>query len=109
MSVIILPEVQEYMKELQIILYEKNYFGFEEAAQRYTDELLDDIINTLPECLHNPAPEYFDKYGEDMEYASFKKNKRTTWYVFFEIYEDNGEIIYLVRYIANNHTVAQYL
>jgi len=107
MSVILLPEVQEYMKELQIILYEKDYFRFEEAAQRYTDELLDDILETLPDRLSKPAPEYFNKYGTCMEYASFKKNKRTTWYVFFEIYEDTGEIIYLVRFIANNHTVAQ--
>jgi len=109
MSVILLPEVQEYMRKLQVILYEKDYFGFEEAAQRYTDELLDDILATLPNCLSKPAPEYFNKYGTGMEYASFKKNKRTTWYVFFETYEVNGEIIYLVRYIANNHTVAQYL
>ena len=78
-------------------------------SRSYSEDLLDDILNTLPERLHKPAPVYFDKYGKDMEYASFKKNKRTTWYVFFEIYEDNGEIFYLVRYIANNHTVAQYL
>jgi hypothetical protein len=71
------------MKELQVILYVKDYFGFEEAAQRYTDGLLDDILSRLPDCQHKPAPEYFNRYGNNMEYASFKKNKRTTWYVFF--------------------------
>ena len=45
MRVIILPDVREYMKKLQIILYEKNYFGFEETAQKYTDGLIDDIEN----------------------------------------------------------------
>ena len=109
MQVILLPEVLKYIEDLATILYEKEYFGFEETSLKYVLELYDDITTHLPEKQHNPAPEYFDKYGEDMEYASFKKNKRTTWYVFFEIYEDNGEIIYLVRYIANNHTVAQYL
>ena len=46
-----------------------------------------------------------------MEYAVFKKSKRTSWYIFFNTYEDEqtGEDIYLVRYIGNNHTIAQYL
>jgi len=109
MKVIAIPEVVRYIENLIPVLYEKGYFGFRETAKKYVDELYNDILTTLPERLHKPAPAYFDKYGKDMEYATFKKNKRTTWFVFFEIYEDNGEIFYLVRYIANNHTVAQYL
>ena len=109
MKVVIIPEVREYMKELQIILYEKDYFGFEETAQKYTDELLDDILHTIYIRLHKPAPKYFDKYGKDLYYTSFKKNKHTTWYVFFTKYRQNEEIIYLIRYIANNHTIAKYL
>ena len=34
-KVIALPEVREYLSELIHILYEKEYFGFEESAQRY--------------------------------------------------------------------------
>jgi len=109
MRVLLLPEVREYFKELQIILYEKCYFGFEDAAQKYTDELIDDIAINLPMKLHKPSPNYFDKYGKNMEYAVFKKNKHTSWHVFFTTYIKNREKIYLVRYIANNHTVAQYL
>jgi len=109
MKVIALPEVRQYLKVLSHILYNNGYFGFLDSSEKYVTELFNDIVNTLPERLSKPAPEYFNKYGTGMEYASFKKNKRTTWYVFFETYEDNGEIIYLVRYIANNHTVAQYL
>ena len=41
--------------------------------------------------------------------VTFKKNKNTQWYAFFRIYEERGELIYQIRYIANNHTVAQYL
>ena len=59
--------------------------------------------------MNKPAPPYFDKYGKNMKYAIFKKNKRTSWYVFFKTNRENEEIIYLVRYIANNHTVAQHL
>ena len=63
----------------------------------------------LPVKLHRPAPDYFNKYGKNMEYAVFKKNKHTQWYVFFRVYQKDGEIIYQVRYIGNNHTIAQYL
>lgn len=37
MRIIFLPEVLDYFNELSIILYEKDYFGFEEYA-------LDDLL-----------------------------------------------------------------
>jgi len=109
MQVIILPKVLEYFNDLVTILYEGEYFGFEETALKYVTELYDEIIATLPMRPCKPAPKYFDKYGKNMEYAGFRKNKRTIWYVFFTTYLENGEEIYLIRYIANNHTIAQYL
>ena len=109
MNVIILPEVLEYLEELVDILYEKEYFSFLETSRNYVTELLDDIKTTLPARLSKPAPKYFDQYGKNMEYTGFRKNKHTSWYVFFETYEENDEVFYLVRYIANNHVIAQYL
>ena len=109
MQVNILPEVLEYFEELAVILYEKGYFSFEEPALTYVTELYDDIIANLPTKLHKPAPVYFNKYGKNMKYAVFKKNKHTSWYAFFKTYQKNGEIVYVVRYIANNHVIAQYL
>ena len=109
MSVIILPKVLEYLDDIVFILFQKEYFGFLETSINYVDELIDDITLSLPTRLHKPAPSYFNRYGTEMDYATFRKNKNTTWYVFFETYEKNEEIFYLVRYIANNHTVAQYL
>ena len=109
MNVIALPEVQQYLKSLKKILFEQEYFGFADAANKYVDELFDDIQMTLPTKLHKPAPVYFNRYGKEMEYASFRKNRHTTLYVFFETYEKHEEVFYLVRYIANNHTIAQYL
>ena len=44
-----------------------------------------------------------------MQYASFRKNKGTQWYVFFNTYRKDGEIIYLIRYISNNHVIAHSL
>ena len=104
-----IPEVKEYLNNLVTILYEKKYFGFEDFAIDYVDELLNDILTTLPLRPSKPAPKRFNRYGEDMEYASFRKNRQTTWYVFFETYEDNEEITYLVRYISNNHVIAKHL
>jgi len=109
MNVIFIPEVRIYLKNLAQILYEKEYLGFEETARKYAIELFNDIRKTLPLRPHRPAPPYFDKYGKGLYYAVFKKNKRTSWYAFFRKYEMNGEIFYQVRYIANNHTIAQYL
>lgn len=43
MKVIALPEVREYLMELIQILYKKEYFGFEENAQKYVEELIFDI------------------------------------------------------------------
>jgi hypothetical protein len=80
-----------------------------EAAKKYVEDLFEDIEITLPIRVSKPAPPYFDRFGKNMKYAIFKKNKHTTWYVFFTTYKEDEETIYLVRYIANNHTVAQYL
>jgi histone deacetylase complex regulatory component SIN3 len=94
---------------LKKILFENEYFGFEDAAQKYVDELFDDITKNLHVHIKKRAPKYFDKYGKGMYYAGFRKNKNTQWYVFFRLYRKNEENIYQIRYIANNHTIAQYL
>ena len=109
MKVLFLPEVRDYFRKLAEVLYENDYFGFEETAIQYVENLFTDIRNTLPVKYRKSAPIYFNKYGVNMFYAIFKRNKNTQWYVFFNIYEANGELIYLVRYISNNHMVSQLL
>ena len=109
MNVLFTLKVRKYAKRLIRILYEEGYFGFEQSAQKYVDDLFFDIETNLSKKSHKPAPVYFDKYGKGMKYASFKKSRHTTWYVFFKTYEENGNTIFLVRYIANNHVIAQYL
>jgi len=47
MRVIFLPKAQDYLDSLIPILYEKGYFGFEDAAAKYVDGLVDDIHNNL--------------------------------------------------------------
>ena len=109
MKIIAIPKVELYLESLKKILFENEYFGFEETAQKYIDDLFLDIKTNLPTRLRKPAPPHFDRYGKDMYYALFKKSKHTQWYVFFRIYKVGGEIIYQIRYISNNHVIAQYL
>jgi len=109
MNVIFTPKVLLYFENLIITLYDKEYFSFLETSKSYVEELIDDILTNLPIRKHRPAPKYFDKYGKDMYYAVFRKNKRTSWYAFFTKYEENNKTFYLVRYIGNNHTDAHHL
>ena len=98
-QVITTKEVRKYLYDLIDILYEREYFGFE------------DIEQNLPKKIRKPSPEHFDIYGYNMYYASFKKNQQTTWYVFFTIHYDycSNTQTFLIRYVSNNHMVAKYL
>ena len=109
MNVGFIPEMRDYLEELVIVLYQKEYFGWLDTSQKYVDDLFLDIKTNLPTRRHVPAPPYFDKYGKDMYYAAFRKSKRTIWFVFFSKYQQNDGVFFLVRYIANNHVIAQYL
>jgi len=104
------PKVRYYFRRLAEILFENEYFGFEDSAVKYVRELIFEIRDTLPISLKKVAPSYFDKYGKNLYYATFRKNKNTQWYVFFTITKDAGkETVYFVRYISNNHIIAQLL
>jgi hypothetical protein len=108
-KVLFKPEVLRYSERLVQILYDYGYFGFKDSAKKYVKELFDDITDSLPIRLKKPAPKNFEKYGKNMQYASFRTSKQTSWYVFFETYEEHGEVIYLIRYISNNHVIAKFL
>ena len=58
MSVLYTPEMEEYLDEMESILYEKGYYGTEEQACKYVDDLTNDIENNLPYKRHRPAPNY---------------------------------------------------
>lgn len=109
MKVLFLPEVRQYFQELEDVLFEKEYFGLEESAVTYVRDLVLDIEKNLFLRVSKIAPPYFNRYGKGMYYAVFRKSKATQWYVFFTKYQESGETVYLVRYISNNHVIAQYL
>ena len=109
MKVLFLPEVESYLFELTEILYIKEYFGFKENAVKYVLDLENDIRTNLITKVKRPAPPFFEKFGKKMLYSVFPKSKATHWYVFFNVYQNNSKTIFVVRYISNNHTIAQFL
>ena len=109
MKVIYLKKVRLYFENLIPKLHDLGYFGYPETAKKYVDEIFSEIEKQLPTQIHRPAPIHFEEYGKDMKYIVIRKNRKTHWYVFFKTTQKDNEIIYKVRYIANNHVIAQYL
>lgn len=72
-QVLALPEVRDYFSDLIRILYEKDYFGFESDAIEYVTDLFSDIEQNLPAKPRKPAPPYFEKFGKDLFYTTFRK------------------------------------
>ncbi|MFR9164949.1 MAG: hypothetical protein ACLVKO_01515 [Dysgonomonas sp.] len=105
MKVIYSKNVIDFLADLIEILYNQDYLGFKDSAKKYVAELITEIDSTITTKHKRIAPEHFDRYGKNMYYVSYRRNKNTIWYVFFN-YTEN---IYYVRYIANNHAVAQYI
>lgn len=99
-----MPEVEEYLNELNFILFQNHYFGFLESSFEYVDNLVDYIEHNLSIFPHKDTPENISSLGS--KYIFYKINHQTTWYIFFE----NEENRYIVTYITNNHTeFAQFL
>ncbi|GHT37186.1 hypothetical protein AGMMS49574_29740 [Bacteroidia bacterium] len=73
MSVLYLPEVRFYFKELAQILFQENYFGIEKNAIKYVEELFNDINTLLPVKPKRPAPEYFNNLRKRLILCNFQK------------------------------------
>lgn len=108
MRVIALPEVREYLMELINVLYEKEYFGFEENAQKYVEELFLDIKNNLPLNLKSPHLLILTGTGKRC-YIPRSGRTRLHSGMSFQCLSKDGEITFIIRYISNNHVTAQYL
>lgn len=105
MKVIFAPEVENNLFELVEILVQKGYLGTYDFAISYVEDLIHYIQTNIHTNLKRKAPAYFNQFGSDLWYISYRRNKHTLWYVFFSQIGDT----YWVRYISNNHVIAQYL
>lgn len=93
-----------YLEKLMYLLFEQDYFGFPDAAKKYVDKLITYSEQNIGKIKGKPAPEYFKRFGKNLEYLTYKANQSTTWYLFYSK-KDN---VFLVRHITNNHVSAQY-
>jgi hypothetical protein len=94
-KVIIKPEVVDFLADLMNVLYKEEYFGFFESSLDYVDKIIE-FINQIPTLKYKSTiKKDFGKY-----YCTYKANKKTSWYVLFDIETD----IYLVKLITNNHS-----
>ena len=104
-----LPEVVDQFLKLADILYDEGYLGFRDAALDYSERLFREIATQLPIKVRKGAPTFFKRQDVDLFYSAFPRNKHTIWYVFFSVHEVDGDVVYLVRNLTNNHLLAQHM
>jgi len=104
-EIIYAKEVEQFLDELLIILFEKGYFRFPDSAKSYVDKLLGYVKQNIGILSGRVAPPYFSRYAKNMNYLIYRANKSTQWYVFYQ----QNNTVFLIRHITNNHVVAQYL
>lgn len=92
-----LPEIETLINDLSEVLFKREYFSFYEFAANYVDQLTFFIENEKVNFPHKRTPKALKKFGSN--YAFYKPNNRTTWYIFFE--KNNNR--FLITYLTNNH------
>jgi hypothetical protein len=90
-------EVIYFLNNLVLLLFKKEYFGFEEYAQLYVQKIYDFIEFEMITFPYKTTPQTLKKRGSN--YAFYKANNRTTWYIFFEKQENRM----LITHKTNNH------
>ena len=97
-------EVEDFFNALVLKLYEKDYFSSLEYAIDYKEKIilfLKKSVNLFPA---KKTPKKLKSFGS--LYVFYKANRRTTWYIFFERFDNN----FLITHITNNHSEdAKYL
>lgn len=109
MKVLFLPEVVDQFLELAQILYDKGYLNSKDAAIEYSEKLFREIQTKLPLKVKKEAPAYYKRYGSDILYSAFRHSCHTTWYVLYSAYNVDGDTVFLVRHLTNNHVIAHRL
>ena len=103
-KIVFRKEVLEYFDELFFILFEQEYFSFEDNAHKYIDKIVQFIYDDIVTFPHKYSPKELKHLGS--KYIFYKANSRTLWYIFFE----NKDEKYIITGILNSHSEdAKYL
>lgn len=93
-----------FLSDLTDILIKEEYFSFYETSVEYMWDLISFVENKIHTIPHKHAPPYFAKYGNNLFYILYNRNRNTTWYILFE----KTPYHFLIRHISNNHVVGKY-
>jgi len=97
-EVVFTSSVIQYLNDLVLVLYRKQYFGFIESAEEYVSNIYKEVPERIKKTPHKKAPKPLQYLG--LNYIFYKSNARTTWYIFFEKSNQN----YLITGILNNYS-----
>ncbi len=97
-TIIYIPEVEVYLEDLVDVLFYEEYFGFEDAAQNYAEKIVHFIEESIQTFPPKKTPKELKNFGQN--YIFYKLTQRTTWYVFFEQFDNN----YLITNIINSNS-----
>jgi hypothetical protein len=100
--IITTDDVKIFLEELFNILLEKQYFSCQKNARTYVDRLIHYTEQYIGIISEKNAPPYFNRYGINLKYITYRANKTTSWYIFYQR-QDN---VFLIRHITNNHVAA---
>jgi hypothetical protein len=103
-KIIFSTEAKIFLKELLLQLYTKGYFSFWNNAREYVKQIVYYIVQYIGVLPGKNAPPHFNRYSSNLKYITYRANKTTSWYIFYQ-QQDN---VYLIRHITNNHVAAQY-
>jgi hypothetical protein len=99
-KILVTPPVHQQLNDLINILYQANYFSNYDNAVNYVNDLIDKIKHYLP-ILKPKQPRFHrPEYGKNAQYVTIRKNKYTSYIIFF-LQKGNT---YIITYIGNNHT-----
>lgn len=76
-KIIVEKRLFDELNELIEILYKEEYFGFLQSAEEYVNKTYA-FIDTIPHVKSKKAK--ISRYGKN--YATFKANNKTSWYLF---------------------------
>ena len=94
-EIIIWEDVLDKLDKLTKVLYENEYFGFNDSCEAYVEKVYDFIQTTPKRVHHKTCNPRHGKY-----YAVYEvKNKRTRYYITFDKKGDR----YLVKNIISSH------
>ena len=94
-TIIYIPEVEVYLEELVDILFYEEYFGFEDAAQVYAEKIVPFIADSIETFPARKTPKELKNFGQN--YIFYKSNQRTTWYIFFEKFDNDYSITNIIN------------